>query len=198
VYDGYRADREKHGECVECRIGHIPFNPEAHVRGYDSSMDIATFNFTYDLLNQIRDIQTMVPIQWPPPEPVVGIGVYVGGFPEEGRRHLRENLVQFGLHLGQTPITVVTDRQITCRLNRENWLRIADIPLPEQGANFSGISGGPLLLPVDHGEGVWNFHTIGVITQAHISPDYETIIAVRSHFINHDGTIGTSIGGRPC
>jgi hypothetical protein len=60
--------------------------------------------------------------------------------------------------------------------------------LPPQGFDLGGISGGPLLIPMDT-DGVWNFYLGGVISEAHTSRAYETVVSVPAHFIAEDGTI---------
>jgi hypothetical protein len=88
-------------------------------------------------------------------------------------------------------MTGVTDRQITCRFDRKTWVKRPGVPLPAFGPDLGGISGGSVLLPLDNGQGVWDFYLAGIITQAHSSVDFETIISIRSHFINTDGTISS-------
>jgi hypothetical protein len=189
VYNGFREAKQAFGDTVVCYVGHIPFDPVSRLRDYNKEIDIAIFDFTYGELKRIDGKQAIVATRWPPPEPISNIGVFIGGFPGEGRRRsmIQQNVVRFGLHLGETPITVVTDRQITCRWDRKNWVDIEGIPLPALGADLGGISGGPVLLPLDDGDGVFNFYLAGIITQAHQS--FETIVSIRSHFINRDGTI---------
>jgi hypothetical protein len=38
-------------------------------------------------------------------------------------------------------------------------------------------------------DGVWNLYLGGVISEAHTSHDYETIVSVPAHFITWDGAI---------
>ena len=189
VYRAFLKAKEKFGDRIECRVGHVPFDPQAHLRDHDQGMDISIFNFTYEELAKIDGKQAIAPADWPPPEPIPDCAAFLGGFPGEGRRWVRQNTLRFGLHICQTGITVVTDRQITCRFDRKNWIKPIGVPLPAFGADYGGISGGPVLLPLDDGHGVWDFYLVGIVTEARASVHYETVVAVRSHFINHDGTI---------
>jgi hypothetical protein len=189
VYTGFLEAKEKFGDRIVCYVGHIPFDPKAHLRDHDKHKDIAIFNYPYEELAKIEGKQAIAPARWPPPEPICDLPVFLGGFPGEGRRWFRQNALRFGLHLCATPITVVTDRQITCRFDRKTWVKRVGVPLPAFGADLGGISGGPVLLPLDNGQGVWDFYLAGIITQAHSSVDYETVISIRSHFINLNGTI---------
>jgi hypothetical protein len=51
------------------------------------------------------------------------------------------------------------------------------------------MSGGPLLLPYGNEDGEWYYWLGGVIFEARSGTDFETVAAVRAHFINQDGTI---------
>jgi hypothetical protein len=86
-------------------------------------------------------------------------------------------------------MTVVNHRQIICRFCREDWIEVDGMNLPPPGLDLGGMSGGPILLPLDEGEGIWHLFLGGTITQASTSPDYEAVVAVRAHFINPDGSI---------
>jgi hypothetical protein len=83
----------------------------------------------------------------------------------------------------------VNDRNIICRFNRENWIKIDGIDLPVPGADLGGISGGPLLLPYQDGNGVWDLFLGGTISEAQTSIDFGTVVSTRAHFINPDGSI---------
>jgi hypothetical protein len=54
---------------------------------------------------------------------------------------------------------------------------------------MGGMSGGPLLLPLGNDDGAWRFCLGGVISEARSGEDFETVVAVRAHFINPDGSI---------
>jgi hypothetical protein len=189
VYDGYLEAKQKSGKRnIICHIDNVLFDPEARIRGYNRDLDIATFEYSYDDLMTMGK-QAIATTPWPPPEPIETNAAFFGGFPGISRLWLRRNAVSFGLHLAQTAITIVTDRQITCRFNREDWLPIEGRRIPPPGTDLGGLSGGPVLLPLGTEEGVWHLCLGGVIKQAQTSPDFETIVAVRAHFINPDGTI---------
>jgi hypothetical protein len=188
VYDGFLAAKHSSRNKILCHIGNVEFNPEVRLRSYEKDIDIATFSFTYDELIKIGK-QAIITKPWPPPEPVPTNIAFFGGFPGTGRLWVGANAISFGLYLGQSPITVVTDRQISCRFQRADWIEVEGFSMPPPGAELGGISGGPLLLPLDNAEGLWNLYLGGVICQAQTSTHYETVAAVRAHFINVDGSI---------
>jgi hypothetical protein len=92
-----------------------------------------------------------------------------------------------------TPITSVTDRQISCRFDREKSIDFSGGGLPPQGYDIGGVSGGPLLMPTLVREGpvegvIWRF--AGVIVQAAAGDMFEQLVAVRAHHIQPNGQIG--------
>jgi hypothetical protein len=189
VYDGYLADKKKSGKAnIICHIENIPFDPEARIRGYNRSLDLVTFDFSYDDLRNMGK-QAILGSPWPPPEPLPELAVWFGGFPGVGRLWLRSNAVSFGLYMAHTPITIVTERQITCRFDREAFIAVEGRRIPPPGVDLGGMSGGPLLLPLGTEEGEWHFCLGGSICEAQSSTDFETVVAVRAHFINQDGSI---------
>lgn len=189
VYDGYLADKEKSGKAnIVCHIENIAFDPEARLRGYNRDLDVATFEFSYEELMRMGK-QAIPGFPWPPPEPIPELAVWFGGFPGVSRLWLRSTAVSFSLCMGHVPITTVTDRQITCRFDREQFITVESRRTAPPGMDMGGMSGGPLLLPLGTEEGEWHFCLGGLISEARSGTDFETVVAVRAHFINQDGTI---------
>jgi hypothetical protein len=96
--------------------------------------------------------------------------------------------MSFGLYTALPRINSASDRQITCPFEREFWIDAMGRGLPPRGFDLGGLSGGPLLIPIEN-EGVWNLFLGGVISEAHSSHDYETVVSVPAHFIAWDGSI---------
>jgi hypothetical protein len=188
VYHGYISAKRKAGRIL-CHIGNAEFDPERHLVGLGQNIDIATFDFTYDELGNVGKQPLLVadPSSWPPPHPFSGQVAFVAGFPAASRLWLTSRSVSFGLYASSPRINSASDRQITCPFEREYWIDATGCGLPPRGFDLGGISGGPLLIPMD-ADGVWNFYLGGVISEAP-SRDYETVISVPAHFIAWDGTI---------
>jgi hypothetical protein len=188
VWDGFLLAKKKAGKKIICHVGNIEFDPEARLVGYNQGLDIATFDLRYEDLVRTgkQAISTML---WPPPEPVVGQSIFLGGFPAVSRFWVRRNAMNFGLYLARNVIRTVSERQITSRFEREDWIPATGWRIPPRGMDLGGLSGGPVMLPLGSDDGTWNFCLGGVISQAHASNNFETIVAVRAHFINHDGSI---------
>jgi hypothetical protein len=78
VYTGFLKAKEKFGDRIACRVGHIPFDPKVHLRDHDKHRDIAIFNYAYEELAKIDRKQALAPARWPPPEPICGLPVFLG------------------------------------------------------------------------------------------------------------------------
>jgi hypothetical protein len=189
VYHGYVAARQKARRIV-CHIGNAEFDPERRLIGLGQDVDIATFDFTYDEMRIVGKQALVVadPASWPPPHPFPGQGAFLAGFPAASRFWLTSRSVSFGLYTASPRINTASDRQITCPFEREYWIDPIGHGLPPRGFDLGGISGGPLLIPMDV-DGIWNFSLGGVISEAHTSPHYETVVSTPAHFIAWDGTI---------
>jgi hypothetical protein len=84
-------------------------------------------------------------------------------------------------------INNASDRSITCPFERGHWIDITGRGLPSSGLDLGGISGGPLLMPMEIG-GAWYLQLAGVVSEAP-SASFETIVSVPAHFIGVDGTV---------
>jgi hypothetical protein len=83
VFDARMQVEQDFGKTPVCRIGHLNFDPEDRLRGYNQELDIVTFEFTYDDL-RILETQPIVATHWPPPAPIETVKVILGGFPARG------------------------------------------------------------------------------------------------------------------
>jgi hypothetical protein len=187
VFDGYLAAKRKAPSTI-CRIGNLEFDPERRLVGRRPSIDIATFDFSYDELRAVQKQALLVdPNDWPPPHPFSGQGAIVSGFPGSLRLWTNWNAVNFGLYSGHLRINNASDRSITCPFEREYWIDTMGHGLPAEGLDLGGISGGPLLMPMETG-GSWSLQLAGVVSEAP-SGSFETVVSVPAHFIASDGTI---------
>ena len=105
--------------------------------------------------------------------------------------------MSFGLAYGASPVTSITDRQITCRLDRDSLVAVDGNDLPRGGYGMGGMSGGPLLVP-EFKNGDWEWRLGGVISQA--QPDrrpedvlFESVVSHRAEFILADGMLAKSL-----
>lgn len=187
VLDGYLAAKRKSPKTI-CRIGNLPFDPERRLISRGTDIDIAVFDFSYDELRTLKK-QAIVAssTEWPPPHPFSGQGAIASGFPGSLRFWTGWNAINFGLYIGGLVINNASDHSITCPFEREYWIDTTGRGLPAQGLDLGGISGGPLLLPMEI-EGAWYLQLAGVVSEAP-SGSFETIVSVPAHFIGTDGVV---------
>jgi hypothetical protein len=190
VYQGYLDARKKSPGHIVCRIGNLEFDPESRLRGLGlrDRIDIATFALTWDELKVIgKQAISVDPSGWPPPHPFSGQATFLLGFPGKSRLWLNPHAISFGLFIGLQHVGTASDRSITCPFERECWVDIMGRGLIPEGFDLGGISGGPLLLPME-AHGSWSMSVGGVISEAP-SRGFETVVSTPAHFIAVDGTI---------
>lgn len=188
VYRGFLESKRRATRSI-CQIENIEFDPEARLISLGDKIDIATFDFTYDELRKVgKQALTVQAESWPPPHPFSGQAAYFAGFPGVSRLWTDWRTISFGLYIASSPIGTASDSQITCPFEREFWIDASGHGLPPQGFDLGGVSGGPVLLPMEE-DGAWTFHLGGVISEAQASRDFETITATPAHFIAEDGRI---------
>jgi hypothetical protein len=176
-----------------CQLGNAPFDPEARLIASDKNLDIATFQVSTTEAQQIdKPIVTAGPPHWEPLNPAAGNFAFFGGFPAQTRGLTSNGDFVAVPYFAMPRITSITDRQITCRLDREKMLDLGGSGLPPVGYDIGGVSGAPLLVPTLVDEGsvkgvVWRFG--GIITEFAGGEIFEQVVAVRAHYIQPDGRI---------
>jgi hypothetical protein len=188
VFSQYLADKARTRQ-LSLQIGNLSFDPEERLIdcGANRRIDIATFRInSSEVVALDKKVVVAEDAAWPAPPNPGELALY-GGYLGSQRVVVGRNEISFGLHLGMTPITDFTEHQIRCRFHRHSWVDVRGLGLPLPGFNLGGVSGGPLLAPVYDGD--WSWRLVGVISEAQMHPEYETITAVRAHFILPDGRI---------
>jgi hypothetical protein len=186
VFQGYLDDRAKAPRDIVCHIENVIFNPEVRLVGAGSkyTVDIATFSVTREELQAIGK-QVVIGEPWPPPVPKVGEGVFLSGFPAKLRLWFRPNELSFAMFAGLNPVNKVTDRDLTCVLERDYWVSDEGGQLPPDLQDIGGLSGGPVLLPQE-ANGEWHMRLVAVISTGAFGA---VLTAPLAGFINADGTI---------
>lgn len=188
VYQGFLSAKRT-ARRILCHIENVEFDPEHRLVGCRAGIDLATFDLSYAELKEIGKQALVAEAEsWPPPHPFSGQAAFLVGFPAASRLWLDSRTISFGLYVALERINSASDQQITCPFEREYWIDTTGYGLPPPGFDLGGISGGPLLIPMED-QGVWNFCLGGVISEAKTSRDYETVVSVPAHFIAPDGTI---------
>jgi hypothetical protein len=189
VYHGFIADKMTSGNRIIARIGNLRFDPQARLRGLGSEgIDIATFDIAWDELRRVGKQAIAVDASnWPPPHPFSGQTTFLVGFPGAARFWLNTRAISFGQFVAMQPVGTAADQAVTCPFERQYWIDTLGNGLPSEGCDLGGISGGPLLLPMETG-GTWSMVLGGVISEAQ-SVGFETVVSVPAHFIAADGAV---------
>jgi hypothetical protein len=190
VFRGYCKAKET-AQWIVCHLGDAQFDPKGRLIACDDGLDIATFAVDRGLLAQID--KPVVPPDapnWARLEPHDRDFAFFAGFPAQSRGMSPPGHVLAAVpYFAMPPITSVTDRQITCRFEREKMIDFSGSGLPPEGYDIGGVSGGPLLMPTLTDQGIiWRF--AGVIVEAAAGNLCEQIVAVRETFIQPNGHIG--------
>jgi hypothetical protein len=207
VYRGYLRDRERHG-ALYCQVSNCKVNDlSAHLISCgnlgrpldepDKDADIATFRLPPGAVERIGKVPILAQhTNWPAP-PSINENVMLAGFPGNERIIEAVDEINFGIYSAMTPVTSITEHQISCRFNRDYWIDAHGHGLPPLGYGLGGISGGPLLVP-DFRDGEWFWRLGGVISQApgDRKPEdvwLESVVCHRAEYIQPDGTIARAL-----
>jgi hypothetical protein len=184
-------EAKKSTRAIGCQLGNALFEPEERLIGCRCDLDVATFRVSSAEADQI-DKPTVKPDPpgWGPLIPAVKNFAFFAGFPAQTRgMSPTGHFFATAPYFTMPPITSVTDRQITCRFEREKMLDLGGSGLPPPGYDIGGVSGGPMLMPtLVEGGVIWRF--AGVIIEAAAGTLFEQVVAVRAHYIHPDGRIG--------
>jgi hypothetical protein len=199
VYRLYLDGKQMARGRIACQLGDLSFDPEARLIDVSDDIDIATFNLSAADLAQIgKQPFTAAARDWPPPHPApahrgsVGLAACFAGFPEGSRLWIDHYALSFGLYVASGPIGSASDRQISIPFERQFWVDTLGLGFPPQGFDPGGISGGPMMMPLER-DGTWSFHLAGVVSEFPPSAlGVETVIASPAHFIAADGMINAN------
>lgn len=179
---------------IGCQLGSVLFDPEAQLICSRDDLDIATFRVSASEAKQIdKAIVTAGPPNWEPLSPAAGDFAFFAGFPAQSRGMTSRADFVTAPYFAMPKITSVTDRQVTCRFDREKMIDFSGNGLPPQGYDIGGVSGGPLLmLTLLVHEGVVGvvWRLAGVIVEAAMGVMFEKVVAVRALYIQPDGRVG--------
>ncbi len=193
VYQAY-LNRKGNDPGLLCGIGDVPFAPEERLIDRDPERDIVTFRIEKEEVARAgKVVHRPSPERWPPQPPHPGQGVVFAGFPGCERRLIRGREVEFGICAAALVASSVNDRDIVCRLERENWLETFGAGLPRGNQFLGGLSGAPLWAVVEHAEATtWRLG--GVISS--FNEGWELLKAKHAAGILADGRLKPRLLGR--
>jgi hypothetical protein len=128
-------------------------------------LDIATFEVSEEQLRESEALAVDCRGEWPPPAPERGQKVSFAGFPEAFKRECSPTYSEFRLACSMAEIVDLSEDFILATYNPEVDSRILAAPgFAEVDANWSGCSGGPMLMYVE-GEEHYHWYAAGIIVQ---------------------------------
>lgn len=167
----------------------------------DVELDLATFRVTEDQLIESGAIALDCRQEWPRPKLDPGRELSLAGYPEDFKQPLPPDRYEFRALVYLTRAEDVTEQNIIVTYEPTRDRRVVAAPqFPELGANWSGCSGGPVLMHVER-NGCHRSFPVGVIAEGpRFAPDgekreFDQFISRRIHFLNAEGRIQTSSSG---
>ncbi|WP_137391935.1 hypothetical protein [Rhodoligotrophos defluvii] len=197
VIEGWRRDHEC-GNVVAFQLGDQPLDLAGRnaVIGAHAGLDVATFRFSAEDVASIgKIVLTGYQSEWPPNPPLIDRGVYYAGFPGTETIWLSQDEISFGAAPGGGVASSVSETDVSSLISREHLIGVLGGGVPPENYDFGGMSGGPMLMVIEH-RGLRSWSLAGVIYEGpNPSPDerqailgLEIIRARRAHFILPDGT----------
>lgn len=198
VFEGYRRYRENHPDAA-CIVGELRFDLEQCKIAHDQAYDVSTFKVTSGQVAQWRDegkcALTGSQSSRPPPSPQVGRGMFLVGFPGDGRRlrPYREKSIVEVDWVGYSVLCIaesVSASGITLVLDHQYSIDIGARREPPADWALGGCSGAPILTFVEH-SGVFTWRLAGIVrVGGPMCEDGPRILkASRADCLNPDATI---------
>jgi len=195
VVDVFEADSKDNVSNI-CLLRTVPFDLLNKIIDRNAALDIATFLVTEKELAE-SDAQALDCRggNWPPPEPLKGAAISFGGFPTECAVPSQPTNARFSGFVSLTYVEDITQRDIIAIYDTSRDSRvIIDERLPDVGANFSGCSGGPVLVHYERNM-THHYCPVGMIIAGAkgegtgLMADLDVFRFRRIHFIQSDGSI---------
>jgi hypothetical protein len=197
-----RAAREAHEIVAMLRTARLDLTRALIDR--DPELDLATFRVTEEQVLESHACVVDFRGAWPPPMPRPGAAITFAGFPEDFRQECSPIRTEFRAAAYAARVEDLTDRKIVAIYDpaRGDHRLLAAPEFTDVGANWSGCSGGPVLVHFER-DGLHRWHAVGVIVQGpggnlqRVPNDFDQFVFRRIDFVNTDGTLKKSGGWLP-
>jgi len=200
VIRAFEEAKRQAGEIVSL-LRTVRFDLAGAIIDRDAELDLATFIVTEEQLIESEAVAADCRAEWPPPIPDTGREISFAGFPDCLKEGAWPHSREFRAFANLTRVQDVTDRSIIATYEPERDSRVLAAPgIPDLGANWSGCSGGPVLIHVER-KGCHRWFPAGMIVEGPgKSPDgamqeFDRFLFRRIHFLNADGSINSPIVG---
>ena len=202
-----QAERRASGKVAMLRTARLDLTRVLIDR--DSDLDLATFQVTEEQAAESHARVLDCRGAWPLPMPCRGAAITFAGFPEDFRQESYPTQTEFRAASYATRVEDLNDRAIVAIYDpaRGDHRLLAAPGFTEVGANWSGCSGGPVLVHYER-DGLHRWHAVGVLVEGPggnlvgAPNDFDQFVFRRIDFVNADGTLKKSDEGwlppRPC
>lgn len=175
VIDGYRHGLAKDARCLFAIADCYFDNPLDQLVAEDSAIDVAVLRLTSDQAHEITRASNGIAEAFyeigPRPPTPAKIDDYVayGGFPGDVRHIISFSELSFGSYSsGSCRVTDCHSDYMTCKFEREYWIKHFSEPEPE---SLGGLSGGPAFAIVHQPSGLVSYRYAGLIYGMHESTE---------------------------
>ena len=199
VITAFEKAKRQAGETVSLlRTAH--FDLSGAIIDRDAELDLATFSVTEGELIESEAVAADCRAEWPPPIPDEGKAITFAGYPECLRVGTWPHGREFRAFADVTWVQDVTDRYIVATFEPKRDIRVLAAPdIPELGANWSGCSGGPVLMHIER-NGFHRWFPVGMIVEGRGKPrdgempdgemqEFDRFLFRRLDFLNANGSI---------
>jgi hypothetical protein len=199
IVTAFEKAKRRTGETVSL-LRTARFDLSGAIIDRDAALDLATFIVTEEQLIESEAVAADCRAEWPPPIPDTGREISFAGFPECLKDGAWPHSREFRAFANLARAEDVTDRSIIATYQPERDSRIQAAPgIPELGANWSGCSGGPVLMHVER-NGFHRWFPVGIIVRGRGDPldgempdgtmlEFDRFLFRRIDFLNADGSI---------
>jgi len=187
VIQALRDAKQKY-QRLGIKLGNISFDPSERVIGDDPIRDIATFRIDERTIDSLGKRPHVDPGQWPPPSPQQDKGGFFGGYRGPDDKLISQDKpIPWDFWYGFGPITGVFPEKLTMRFERDDWVPMPGRLDPPPGAEWGGVSGGPMFALFKTETEVVYFR-LGGVTKEYSAP-VELMVFAPIGWIRKDGTL---------
>src|ERR1700687_147899 len=194
VITAFEEARRQVGQIVSF-LRTVRFDLANSIIDRDAKLDLATFRVTEEQLIESEAVALDCRQEWPPPTPDRGREISFAGFPESLKEGAWPHSREFRAFANMTWVEDITDRRIIATYRPDRDIRVQAAPdIPDLGANWSGCSGGPVLMHVER-NGFHRWFPAGLIvggpgeSSDGAMQDFDTFFFSRIHFLEPNGLI---------
>ena len=196
VYKKYTEDKKNNVKLL-CNVNNNHFDLKSRIIDLNEQLDLITFNFKTEEVTSLINTQIFHSDgRWPPQSPKEHECVFFAGFPGQDRK-ITGSLVRFHPYFIACFVHGVSDKYITCQIDRSKMEKVDGMNFPPEGHDQAGVSGAPLFFPcyTSDKSDLMLLKLAGIIYESYSINNGNTYIiyATKIDKILSDGTIDNSL-----